>query len=204
MEGNPVFLVYKARELPDAARTTGLWRRLARENGLPGLHLLSIETTGSFGWDPRAAGFDAAVEFQPNWEKTVAFSDRRGRLQKILDDRRYGVWCLDYAELWPNLDGDVPDYPRYPGVCPRWDNTPRKGRAGLVFRNSTPEEYGRWLSSAIGKVGSQPSDRRLVFINAWNEWAEGNYLEPDQTWGHAYLDATRRAVMGEGDDSDHS
>jgi GT2 family glycosyltransferase len=195
----PVFLIYKARDLPDAARTVALWRKLARENGLPGLHLLSIETTGSFGWDPREAGFDAAVEFQPHWERIVAFTRSLDRLRRDLDDKRYGsVWTVDYAEIWPRLCGDTPSYPRYPGICPRWDNTPRKGRTGLVFRNSTPEEYGRWLANIVAKVQTQPPDRRLVFINAWNEWAEGNYLEPDQTYGHAYLEATLRAVKNGG------
>lgn len=194
VEGLPVFLIYKARALPDVTRTVALWRKLAAENGLPGLHLLSIETSGTFGWDPREAGFDAAVEFQPNWERVWAITNQLGNQRKAQYEKRYGVLALEYSEVWPQLGSDIPPYPRYPGVCPRWDNTPRRGRAGLVFRNSRPEEYGKWLANAVARVQTQPADRRLVFINAWNEWAEGNYLEPDQEFGRAYLDATLWAV----------
>ena len=84
------------------------------------------------------------------------------------------------------------DYPFYPGIFPRWDNTPRMGDHGLVIEHSSPREYGRWLKAIINHLQSRPKEHRMVFINAWNEWAEGNYLEPDAEYGHEYLEITRR------------
>jgi hypothetical protein len=181
-----------------------LWRELARKNGLPGLYLISIETTGTFGADPRKRGFDAAVEFQPNWLKTNKFTQRArkkepkkglwSRIFKKEEDKK--MWVLDYRKLWPNLlMKKEPDYPFYPGVFPRWDNSPRMGKNALIISNSTPGEYGKWLRKTVNKLSHRPKEHRIVFINAWNEWAEGNYLEPDIKFGHAYLEATYRANL---------
>jgi lipopolysaccharide biosynthesis protein len=194
VEGKPLFLVYKAKDLPDARRTTDLWRELAHGAGLPGLFLLSVETSGTFGWDPRLGGFDGAVEYQPHWERLNDYLKRRWWLVLRNTLHHRGLWRIDYADLWPRLVGSDPAYPLYRGVCPRWDNTPRKGLRGIVLDGATPEEYGKWLSVVVERTMMKPPEHRLVFINAWNEWAEGNYLEPDLQYGHAYLEATRTAL----------
>ena len=95
-----------------------------------------------------------------------------------------------------------PAYPRIPCVCPGWDNSPRRKTGAVIFFNSTPELYEGWLREIVkrqasrisvdGNCGISPG--ALVFINAWNEWAEGNHLEPCQKWGRAYLEATRRVL----------
>lgn len=208
IDGKPVFLIYRADLMPEARRTTALWRELAVRHGLPGLHLLSVETSGTFGVDPRSWGFDAAVEFQPHWQRCGGYSKRPGRsvfskiirrLNKITSHLRYGMRVLDYQKLWPHLLPEEAGYPRYPGIFPRWDNTPRMGSEGLAVINSTPQSYGEWLARTVAWVQSRPPEQRLVFINAWNEWAEGNYLEPDLEYGHAYLEATLCAIRaGEG------
>jgi lipopolysaccharide biosynthesis protein len=88
-----------------------------------------------------------------------------------------------------------PHFKVFPGVTPGWDNSPRRKRRAIIFSGSSPEAYGRWLRFAIARAEQRlEQSERLVFINAWNEWGEGNHLEPDQRWGHAYLDATRAAL----------
>ena len=82
-----------------------------------------------------------------------------------------------------------------PCVLPNWDNTPRSGRRGTVFDHATPDLFEIYLKNAIGKVLHKPHQERIVFLKAWNEWAEGNYLEPDRETGWAYLDAIRRVVV---------
>lgn len=86
---------------------------------------------------------------------------------------------------------------RYPSVLPNWDNTPRLGRWGTVLEGSTPEAYARYLAHAVDQLQDRPQQERLVFLKSWNEWAEGNYLEPDERFGHAFLEATR-SVLFEG------
>ena len=80
-------------------------------------------------------------------------------------------------------------------VLPNWDNTPRSGQGGIVFDNATPDLFKIYLNNAIGKVLHKPLQERVVFLKAWNEWAEGNYLEPDRETGWAYLDAFGRVVV---------
>ena len=90
----------------------------------------------------------------------------------------------------------TPPFKRYPTVLVGWDNTPRRfGRSGgAVFLGNTPAEYERWLSTVLDRFTPFSRDENFVFINAWNEWAEGNHLEPGQRWGRGHLEATRRAL----------
>ncbi len=86
-------------------------------------------------------------------------------------------------------------YRRFRCATPSWDNSARRTRNAVVFRGSTPRAYERWLRSLVASTIEQfQGDEQLVFVNAWNEWAEGNHLEPDQRWGRAYLEATKRAL----------
>lgn len=193
IDGKPVFMIYKANALPNCKRTTDIWRDMAVKHGLSGLYLISIETSGTYGWDPRQGGFDAALEFQPNWSK-INFSKKRATIKNLVKLRKTQLLTHDYGKLWPSLISPEPDYLLYRGVFPRWDNSPRKGKDALIICNSTPEEYGRWLKHTVDLIKDKPSEQRIIFINAWNEWAEGNYLEPDLKYGHAYLEATYDAV----------
>ena len=188
VEGNPVFVVYQAKDLPDPARTADLWRREVRKAGLPGLHLVSIETGWDAGWDATEVGFDAKILFQPQFSllQTVPQLDVDGP-----EDLR----VFDYEQAWPVLSRPDPvPYRRYETVCAGWDNSPRTGERGWVLHDSTPEAYEQWLRAAVERALHEPPEHRLVFLNAWNEWAEGAHLEPDQRHGLAYLEATRRAL----------
>jgi lipopolysaccharide biosynthesis protein len=82
----------------------------------------------------------------------------------------------------------------WPGVMPAWDNTARRLLGATVFQQSTPALYEAWLKAAIAAARANPPGERFVLINAWNEWAEGAYLEPDRRFGYAYLNASARAL----------
>ena len=96
----------------------------------------------------------------------------------------------------------APPYLRFPGVTPAWDNSPRRKQDAVILRDSRPESYRDWLRQAIREAKNLEPEG-LVFINAWNEWAEGNHLEPDQKFGRAYLEATRKALLAEGEGPCH-
>ncbi len=189
VDGKLLFLVYQARVLPEAARTVELWRTEVHRAGLPGLHLLAVETGWDEGWDATEVGFDGKVLFQPQF--TWLFQTSR---IPVPEHERLRVY--DYQQASASL-GDPPpvDYPRYDTVFPSWDNTARRGTDGVVVHGSTPEAYERWLTRAIERARMHPPGHRLVFINAWNEWAEGAYLEPDHVHGRGYLEATQRPVV---------
>lgn len=197
----PVLAIYRSSRLPDPKATTDLWRAEAARWGLPGLYLVSIESCGDKVSDPRPLGFDAAVEFPPTWAKLP-----RKPWRYFL--RRYFRWLrprfshhlLRYDDVAERaMTRPEPDYPRWPGVTPGFDNTARRRRSATVLVDPSPETYERWLVDALqrcNEVVNKVNDGfdGLVFINAWNEWGEGNHLEPDERHGHDFLLATKRAL----------
>ena len=202
VDGKPLFLVYRATRLPDPRRTTDVWREEADRLGLGELFLCRVESSAGERHDPAPLGFDAAVDFQPDWSALGQPVGRRWwqraaaraglRPRAFLEHRVYR-----YDEFVDRMEArPAPPYERFPTVTPAWDNTARRQVSGVVLHDSTPERYERWLSSALASVRGRPDDHRLVFVNAWNEWAEGNHLEPDLRSGRAYLEATLRAVRG--------
>jgi lipopolysaccharide biosynthesis protein len=201
-KGRPILLIYRSSDLPNSLATTDLWRAEAQRWGLPDLYLLRVESFPSEqGDDPRPLGFDAAVQFQPNLWQLPKPSVRFRIREKIARARNTSFpSVVQYDLVAENAISDiVPAYPRWPGVTPGWDNSARVGNRATILLDSTPEVYGRWLRSALSKsrvVASTYAEGMsgLVFINAWNEWAEGNHLEPDLRYGKAFIDATRRAI----------
>ncbi|HEY6128538.1 MAG TPA: glycoside hydrolase family 99-like domain-containing protein [Candidatus Acidoferrum sp.] len=211
IEDRPVFLVYRASQLPEPKRTTDTWRKEAELAGLKGLFLVRVESFSNERSDPRTLGFDCGLEFQPQWALLAALRIYRRKWWHI---RRLGTherWLrknsvYDYETLvQTTLHEAQPEYPRIPCVCPGWDNSPRRAEGATFLVNSTPEVYERWLSETVRRqkallaiakddAGAGVPAESLIFINAWNEWAEGNHLEPCQKWGRKYLEATKRAL----------
>ena len=194
VEGKPMFLVYRASDLPDPTRTTDIWRREVDRAGLPGIHLVAVETAWELGWDATKVGFDAKVLFQPQFGWLM--TDPGAQAARIEVPGKDELQVYDYDGVraaLANLES-VP-YRRYESVVPGWDNTARVGDRGVVLHNSTPAGYQAWLEEAVARASLDAPEHRLVFINAWNEWAEGCHLEPDLRFGHEYLEATRRAVL---------
>jgi lipopolysaccharide biosynthesis protein len=193
VEGKPVFLVYRGRHLPHAAKTIRLWRKKVRDAGLPGIHLIAVETAWDLGWDATAAGFDAKVLFQPQFGRLITHASHNGTRHAVAGKDRLQVY--DYRAAVAELNRIEPvRYRRYETVVPGWDNTARVGENAVVLHESSPEAYEQWLRRAVDRARRNPPDHRLVFLNAWNEWAEGCHLEPDVRHGLAYLEATARAV----------
>jgi lipopolysaccharide biosynthesis protein len=207
VNGRPLLLVYRTTLLPSPERTATLWRERVQSAGFDDLYLVRVENWGEDG-DPKAIGFDAAVEFAPDWrviglprfrrEHDDLLAKVRRRLAKLgiipsvyLDHRVY-----EYDRLVERMLAKIAvPYKRFHGVTPRWDNSARRREQAIIFRGSTPASYERWLRTrAQQTVRVFQGDEQMLFINAWNEWAEGSYLEPDQEWGHAYLKATARAL----------
>ncbi|MRX50211.1 glycosyltransferase [Paracoccus sp. S-4012] len=189
--GRPLVIVYRPSLLPDPKATAARWRDWCRENGVGEIHLAYTQSFESA--DPAAYGFDAAIEFPPNNASPPELFDevqgkREGFSAHVYDWTSY----VARSRAYPS-----PGYRLYRSVNPAWDNTPRrKGNGGAVFLRSNPGQYREWVENAVARTRRDAVDDsdRLVFINAWNEWAEGAILEPDQSWGYAWLQATRDAL----------
>ena len=182
--GRPLLLIYRARDLPDTKSTAALWREEVIKAGFPDLYLCKVESFTDEHSDPIESGFNASVEFQPDWSNLGYKSTQYDNLN-----------VFNYADIVDRMiHKPDPGYMRLPCVTPSWDNTPRRGKDGYIFHNSNPVIYEKWLRHAVSVVDSNKPEEKIVFINAWNEWGEGNHLEPDIKSGHAYLHATKRAI----------
>jgi hypothetical protein len=202
VDGRPLLMVYKPSLLPDPAATNERFRRVLAAEGLPSAYLVMVESTS---WErarsPIELGYDASVDFFPDWDSLgrPRHHDRvHGALRRLgLSPRGYGDnRVVDYADVvrrrWQRAPRTTP--PRFPVVCPGWDNSPRRRTGALVLHDPSVELYEEWVGRAIDEVARFAPDERLVFVNAWNEWAEGAVLEPSDLDGRAFLDATARAV----------
>lgn len=191
VNGRPLLILYRANLFPDIKRTAATWREVCREEGVGEICLTLTE---SFDFarscpDPSSLGFDASVEFPPHGMGTsVAPPGRIINPGFSGTSNDYNQLVVDYLQL------PQPGHLRFRSVMPGWDNTPRRQNDPVIFVNTSPGAYQAWLESIIQITHQQSfGDERLVFINAWNEWAEGNHLEPDRRYGHAYLEATLNA-----------
>jgi len=197
LDEKPIFVIYRPTDMPEASRRFDLWRELALQAGLKGLHIVG---TNMFDFeDPSALGLDA-VMFSTmavvNTENSVINEATR----IIWGIRRRlslgGPRIVEYKEAIKHLLPDLNqfDCEAYPCVFPNWDNTPRRGRKGFVLANSTPELFEGHLRKAVSALAGREDEHKLVFLKSWNEWAEGNHLEPDTKWGAQYLEAVKRVI----------
>ena len=188
--GRPLLLVYRPALLPDAAATVARWRNWCRESGASEPYVAMVQSFQSL--DPRPYGMDAAVEFP--WHTGMPADITVHVVPARSEFRGYVFDWEDYAEQCE----DQPDRPwmQMRGVMPGWDNTPRRKSLAHLFQGHSPTIYSYWLKAAMRwtLARRRSPDERLLFINAWNEWGEGAYLEPDQRFGYAFLQATRDAV----------
>jgi lipopolysaccharide biosynthesis protein len=201
VDGKPLFLVYRAAKMSNPLNTAKTWREEAQKLGIGDIFLCKVESFPDEHDDPGLIGFDACVEFQPDWTQlgSQLQSSKPWRLARKLHlaESAYGTHNIyDYAEMVEQmLAKPQPTYKRFPCVTPSWDNTARRKSGATILRDATPEVYEYWLSQVVQDICANESNDKLLFINAWNEWAEGNHLEPCQKWGHAYLEATQRVLL---------
>ena len=190
VNGKKIILIYRPNDIPDVQMYIDNWRHLAREAGFDIL-ICSCLTFGS--GDPTSQGFDAAVQFPPHG----VMAQEVTRDQKTTATFTGNVYS--YPSVVANQIADAtPTFPLFRGVMPAWDNTARRGEKAHIYADHSVELFSIWLSDAFERTFADDEGNRYVFINAWNEWAEGAYLEPDATTGLARLEAVKFAVEGGG------
>jgi hypothetical protein len=183
--GRPLLIVYRATTLPDARATAARWREHCAKKGIAEPFLVAARTFDVL--DPRPLGFDASVEFPPH---QISAGEITHKTAVINTD--YSGRVEDYREfLQAALRRAEEKFLNFSCVMTGWDNEARKPGRGRTFAYTSPNEYGRWLDAECEKTLKRHNpDHHLVFVNAWNEWAEGAHLEPDSKYGYGYLNAT--------------
>jgi hypothetical protein len=187
--GRPVLFIYRVQSMPDPERTLGRWRELWRSEGVDDVEIIKFDTHGNFE-DPQQFGADTAAQFIPH-----GVVERVPQMFPVgAHDGTIVLGYDDVADHYLHRES-APRWRRHECVVPGWDNSPRRGDGQtLVLHGSTPDRYREWLETVHRR---SPGDG-LVLINAWNEWAEGAYLEPDLRHGDAYLRATAQALGAPG------
>ena len=191
VDGKPMLIVYRPRLFPDAKETVERWRTFSQKNGIGELYLVMMQTSFEGGeTDPAIFGFDASIEYPPH---NLPLTNLTSKI-KTFDPDFKGIIC-DYEEMMNYvIDMPVPTYKLFRGIMTEWDNTPRRNNSH-IFVNCSPGRYQKLLEKQIERTMVNTSlDEKFLFINAWNEWAEGAYLEPDRKYGYSYLNATYRAA----------
>ena len=197
VDGKPVFIIYKPIFFPDIRKTLETWREEASRLGIGDLYLCYFENEIQ-QVDPTTLGFDASIEFQPNWWNMPSplQNDQVELLVPKMDALGTGDLThkfFDYTALMElNIQlGTQIHFKRYRCIVPMWDNTPRRKNDATIFLNATPENYGYWLRAILRHFKPSSPQENFVFLNAWNEWGEGNHLEPCKRWSTSFLEKTK-------------
>lgn len=186
VEGKPALMVYRPGLLPDARATARRWREWCVANGVGEIHLIYVQSFDNV--DPASIGFDAAAAFPPNNTSLTPVTD-----QHRLINPDYSGEIFDWRQLAEQSMATAdPAYRLYPGINPGWDNEARRSGRGRTYVRATPRAFQAWARHAIDTAKRRAPAAPLVFVNAWNEWAEGAVLEPDARNGYAWLEAIRR------------
>ena len=189
VNGRPLFVVYRPHLFPDIKASVKRWNDYLNSVGLPSLYLCHLQQCFDAPFDPNTINFDAAIEYPPHHLETSHITDMFDFYGKPECTVYNYKKLVDVA-----LNRKQEPYEWFRGIMVGWDNTPRR-RNGAVYVNDTPCEYGRYLEGIINQAKQHPDkDKRLVFINSWNEHAEGCYLDPDFDRGYAMLNETARRL----------
>ena len=191
--GKPLVVIYRSTHLPDVKEYVNMWREVWRENGIDEVYVCAALT--GLNENVRDLGFDGGVEFPPH--RGLFPIPPEITLEGICEGGFKGQ-AYDYRD-WVSLHIFSPDpaFTVFRTVMMGWDNTARRGNRSKLFANCTPAIYEAWLGKTIQHtLEKNAPEEQIVFINAWNEWAEGTYLEPDESNGLAYLKATKAAIEG--------
>lgn len=189
----PVLLIYKLQNIPFYNDMLRYWKRRAAEDGFAGLHLLAMKNARSRVY--ASALVDGTVDFEPNNTKAQKLAEEGKRLSpregESLLWNRFAVKSMDYRQLNREMLTKSHGKEEYRTLFVDYDDTPRRGSRGVVTFGAGPGRFERYLQEGLSLARKEGNG--FFFLNAWNEWGEGNYLEPDEANGYAYLEAIRNA-----------
>lgn len=198
VDEKPLIVIYSPNDIPDLARFVQLWKQMAIQAGLAGLHMVAT-IHGKQPWDYRHYGFDAAVmHYLPplRCHTYVSWRQPFKKLLQLYQEKTGKPTIYRYEDVMLEMLPEVGSgTSMYPCLIPNWDNTPRSNSNGLVLHGSTPELFRNQLIKSLKNLRNVPEDHAIIFVKSWNEWAEGNHLEPDLKFGKAYLEVIRQELL---------
>ena len=220
VDGKPLFVIFDPYSFKDIKRFITLWRELAKENGLKGIHFVAIcnntstmkrledgsikrvlpntKSSAEVYKQMFSLGFDGLNSFGKSRGEMLAIGKITRTVQFVLHKKISWLPTFKYnfakvtkhffapEDSWDNV---------YPTIMPQWDRTPRAGKHEGVYINSTPENFKKHIEKALEVIKNKPDEHKILFLRSWNEWGEGNYVEPDLKYGHKFLEAIKSSVF---------
>ena len=198
VDGKPLFIIYRPLIFPDIKKTIQIWREEAINSGIGEIYITYMQSFNQT-FKPEDLGFDAAIEFQPDFANFP--KGKRSFFKKLLNPLNTNIDAFlrdkiySYEKIVDIMTSKkTPDYKLFPSVFPMWDNSSRRKSASTIVHGSTPKLYEKWLQYVVSSFKPYSKEENFIFINAWNEWAEGNHLEPCRKWGRKYLEVTKNVL----------
>ena len=219
VDGKPIFSIFDPYHFTDVAHFMELWHKLAHENGLSGIHFTAmINNTTTIRRQPDGSirrvmpNLDSSTDVYNNilslgFDSITSFGKSRGEMKsqgkylriakKVMHKYLPGLPTLRYnypkvvhqffapEDSWENV---------FPTIMPQWDRTPRAGNGEGIYVNATPENFKKHIEEALHVVAGKTDEHKIIFMKSWNEWGEGNYVEPDEKYGHKFLEAIKSVI----------
>ena len=217
INGKPVFIIYRPQKIHDIDTMLAFWNKKAKERGLKGIYFIFQKQ-----YEPSDSAclksFDAEFQFQPfeaihssGYSKGAVYKKRMRRLveslPKIVQSLIWSVWATSkknytvhqYDKVWNQIiqNSIESSAETFPGAFVDWDNTARYGNRATIFVGATPDRFKYWFQKLVDSVSNRPGNMNYIFFNAWNEWAESAYIEPDEKYGYQYLEAIQDVLSGQ-------
>lgn len=219
IEGKPLFAIFDPYNFQDVSNFIKTWQRLAKENGLKGIYFIAMSNSTSTlqrnadGTLKRVApnlqsservykdllnlGFDGINSFGKS-RAEMLYMGKYARIAKKLLHQYLPflpTHCINYEKITQHFFAPEDSWQNvYPSIFPQWDRTPRAGNSEGVYVNATPTTFKKHIQNALNVIKNKDMEHRILFLRSWNEWGEGNYVEPDLKYGHGFLDAIKEAI----------
>lgn len=195
----PVFVIYAIKKIPNLYSFIEIWQELAKQNGFPGIHFIGYrqECADDIAEEPYVLCDGVALEMMLNIKYgSSSMGKRINKLKRcFLRLFRQPEFLVDYRRIYKRLvSEEIRNENVYPVVVPNFDHSPRRGSRGLILKNTSPETFKLHLIDVFEKILKKHSETNLVFIKSWNEWGEGNYIEPDLKYGSGYIDTLNEVL----------
>ena len=223
VDGKPLFYIFAPQHIPNSREFIDTWQDLARANGLDGIYFVAMVSNVSLGFKDENGKYalpnlnEAGKRYQMFLDMGYDGINSRGDYRaELLCKGKYVTLYerflrkvfkystlkrYDYAKVMENLFVKEDAWENvFPTIIPNWDRSPRAGKDAVIYDKSTPDLFERSLRNAINIIKDKKPEHQIIFVKSWNEWGEGNHLEPDVKWGHQYLDAIHNVIFNKHDD----
>ena len=220
VDGKPLFAIFDPYSFKDIRNFIEVWRNLAKENGVKGIHFIAIcnntstmkrladgsikrvlpntKSSAEVYKEMLSLGFDGLNSFGKSRGEMLALGRIRRTVRFLLQKNIswFPPFKYDYAKVTKHFFAPEDRWDNvYPTIMPQWDRTPRAGKHEGIYINSTPENFKKHIEEALEVINDKPNEHKILFLRSWNEWGEGNYVEPDLKYGHKFLEAIKASVF---------